>query len=201
MAFKHSISLVTYLAANLGCDRFRITPDIISKLFRTAICRHCAVLFKAEQTLFPQTGRWFRSIALRRIRLGTCSFVPKPYFCSETNDWLQDWATRLAWLWLVTTSSVFHRKFNFTWKKALVAAQNLQCNKTFTLESVSQEWQHIFLKQACRGELSQELGCWFCPLNLWLPLALEQPLERLQGDWQGLKLVLKLELCRLTNEL
>ena len=32
IAFKHSISFATYLAANFGCDRFRITPDIISKL-------------------------------------------------------------------------------------------------------------------------------------------------------------------------
>ena len=32
MAFKHRISFVTDLAANFGCDRFRIMPDIVSKL-------------------------------------------------------------------------------------------------------------------------------------------------------------------------
>ena len=37
MAFKHRISFATNLAVNLGCNRFRITPDIISKLLRTAI--------------------------------------------------------------------------------------------------------------------------------------------------------------------
>ena len=30
MALKHCISFVTDLAANFGCDRFRIMPDIIS---------------------------------------------------------------------------------------------------------------------------------------------------------------------------
>ena len=37
MAFKHRISSATDLAANFGCDRFRITPDIVSKLLRAAI--------------------------------------------------------------------------------------------------------------------------------------------------------------------
>ena len=37
MAFKHCISFATYLAANFGCNRFRITPDIVSKLLRAAI--------------------------------------------------------------------------------------------------------------------------------------------------------------------
>ena len=37
MAFKHSISFATNLAANFGCNRFRITPDIVSKLLRAAI--------------------------------------------------------------------------------------------------------------------------------------------------------------------
>ena len=37
MAFKHLISFATDLAANFGCYRFRITPDIVSKLLRAAI--------------------------------------------------------------------------------------------------------------------------------------------------------------------
>ena len=37
MAYKHHISFATYLAANFGCDLFRITPDIVSKLLSTAI--------------------------------------------------------------------------------------------------------------------------------------------------------------------
>ena len=37
MAFKHCISSATDLAAHFGCNRFRITPDIISKLLHAAI--------------------------------------------------------------------------------------------------------------------------------------------------------------------
>ena len=37
MAFKHSISFATDLAANFGCNRFRIMPDIVSKILRAAI--------------------------------------------------------------------------------------------------------------------------------------------------------------------
>ena len=37
MAFKHHISFATDLAPNFGCDRFRITPDIVSKHLCAAI--------------------------------------------------------------------------------------------------------------------------------------------------------------------
>ena len=37
MAFKHSISFAADLPANFSCNQFRITPDIVSKLLRTAI--------------------------------------------------------------------------------------------------------------------------------------------------------------------
>ena len=84
IAFKHCISFATDLDANFGCDRFRITPDLVSKLLRAAIWSRCAVWFESEQTPFPQTGRQFRPAALHRIRLGTCCFVP---MYSETNDW------------------------------------------------------------------------------------------------------------------
>ena len=56
MAFKHSISFATDLAANLGCNRFRITPDIILKLLRATIWSCCAVQLESEQTPFPGTG-------------------------------------------------------------------------------------------------------------------------------------------------
>ena len=32
IAFKHHISFATYLAANFGCNQFRIMPDIVSCL-------------------------------------------------------------------------------------------------------------------------------------------------------------------------
>ena len=37
MVFKHRISFATDLAANIGFNRFRIMPDIVSKLLRAAI--------------------------------------------------------------------------------------------------------------------------------------------------------------------
>ena len=37
MAFTHCISFATYLAANVGCNLFRIIPDIVSKNLRAAI--------------------------------------------------------------------------------------------------------------------------------------------------------------------
>ena len=33
VAFKHRIFFETNLAANFGCDQFRIMPEIVSKLF------------------------------------------------------------------------------------------------------------------------------------------------------------------------
>ena len=37
MSFKHSISFATDLAANFGCNRFRMVQDIVSKFLHTAI--------------------------------------------------------------------------------------------------------------------------------------------------------------------
>ena len=37
MAFKHRISFATDLAASFACHRFKIMPDIVSKLLRAAI--------------------------------------------------------------------------------------------------------------------------------------------------------------------
>ena len=52
MAFKQCISFATDLAANFGCNRFRIIPDIVSKHLRATIWSSCAVLNKSEQTPF-----------------------------------------------------------------------------------------------------------------------------------------------------
>ena len=65
MAFKHHISFATDLAANFGCNRFRIMPDIVSKLLRPAIWSWCALRVESEQTPFPRTGR----------RFSTCCFA------------------------------------------------------------------------------------------------------------------------------
>ena len=72
MTFNHHISFAIDLAANLGCYRFRITPDIVSKLLRAAIWSRCSVLFKSEQPPLLRTGRRFRPAALHRIWFRTC---------------------------------------------------------------------------------------------------------------------------------
>ena len=38
MAFKHLVSFATNLAANFGCNLFRITPDIVG--FPAFVCHH-----------------------------------------------------------------------------------------------------------------------------------------------------------------
>ena len=43
MPFKHRISFVTNSAANLICNRFRITPEIVSQLLLATIWSRCAV--------------------------------------------------------------------------------------------------------------------------------------------------------------
>ena len=113
---KGRISFATNLAANFECNRFRIMPDIVSKILRATIWSSCAVRFESEQTPFPRAGRRLRS-ALDRIRSGTCCFVPMSYFYSETNEWSQDWAKRWALLWSATTSRPFHGNFISNEKK------------------------------------------------------------------------------------
>ena len=126
--------------------------------------------------------------------------------------------------WSATTSRWFHENFiPHEDKKWLVAAQNLQSIKPYWLLN----WISIARVVACflqaslsrlpptrkrpvfvlahqtrasrARERPQELSRWFCPLNLRLPSGTAS--ERLPFDWQGLDLGLKLELCRLTNEL
>ena len=64
MAFKYCFPFATVLAANFGCDRFRIMPEIVFKLLRTAIWSGCAVPLESEQTPCSQTDPRFRSAAL-----------------------------------------------------------------------------------------------------------------------------------------
>ena len=55
-AFKHdSISFATDLAANFSCNRFRITPDIISKL--CAPPSQVAALFNLNLSRLPFLGQ------------------------------------------------------------------------------------------------------------------------------------------------
>ena len=68
-------------------------------------------------------------------------FVPMSDYYSETNEWSKAGAKLWARLWSATTFRQFHRKFHFAWKqnlKVLVAARNLQINKTFLTLELSQ---------------------------------------------------------------
>ena len=124
--------------------------------FCAAICNHCAVWFESEQTPNDRAGRWFGSTALHRIRFRTCCFVPMPYFYSESNEWSKDWAKQWALHWSATPYHQFHRKLHFTWKQK-VTRHGPKFKKHSILfhsqtDSVSQEWKHVFLKRACRGQ-------------------------------------------------
>ena len=148
MAFKYHISfasqIATYLAANFGFDWFRIMPDIVSKLLRTAIWSSCAVQLESEhceQTPFPRTGHQLRSAALHRILFWTWGFDPISYFYSETNEWLQDWAKWWATLGVASVCNNFlpiQSKISFHMKKVITAALHLESIKTFLTFELSQ---------------------------------------------------------------
>ena len=84
-------------------------------------------------------------------------------------------------LWLATTSSQFHRNFHFKWKKKVALSQY---HKRGSMFSSSLSFEQQLLQQTLKcpvfvlasltspssaGEGQQELGSWFCPLNLQLP--------------------------------
>ena len=229
MAFKHRISFATDLAANFGCNRFRIMPDIVSKLLRAAIWSRCAVRFESEYTPFPRTRHRFRPAVLHRIRFGTCGFDPMSYFLLR-DQWLIERLSEAMGAALVGNNfSPIPSKFSFHMKKKkwLVAARNLQSIKTLlTLElsqyrksgSMFSSSEPVAARSDCRrlgnalclcspvrpAQAEQESG----PKSLAVDFALstfdyllEHPSQRLPDDRQGLKLGLKLELCHLTNEL
>ena len=56
MAFKNCIAFAAYLAVNLGFNRFRIIPDIVSKLLSPPT--EVAVLFYSNLVRRLLTDRW-----------------------------------------------------------------------------------------------------------------------------------------------
>ena len=87
MAFKYCISVTTHLAANFGCYRFRIMPDIVSKLLRAAIWSRCPVRLDSEhwQTPFFWTGRRRRLVDLDLlIGTGFDSEKEDLFLCQES---------------------------------------------------------------------------------------------------------------------
>ena len=152
-----SISFATDWAANFGCDWFRITPDIVSKLVSAVIWSRCAIQFEFEQTPFLRTGRRLRPAALHRIRFGTCGF---DVIFLLRDLWLIERLSEAMGAALVgNTFSPIPSKISFHVKKKwLVPARNLQSIKTLLTVKPSryrktrQEWYHVFLKRACRGQ-------------------------------------------------
>ena len=89
MAFKHSISFATDLAAILNLQTLVVINSESCKTLFPMFCAlpsEVAVRFESEQTPYSRTGSRFRPAALHRIRFGTCCFVAMSYFYSETND-------------------------------------------------------------------------------------------------------------------
>ena len=105
-SFQASYLICDTLAANFGCYRFRIMPDIVSKLWHTTVWSVCAVKLESELTPFSLTGRLFWSAALHR--LGTCCFVFMLYLYSENDECSQGSAKWWALLWSVTTFRQLH---------------------------------------------------------------------------------------------
>ena len=135
MACKHHFSFVTNLTSNFGCNRFRITPDIVqvSKLLLTAIRSSCAVQFESEQTPCPWTGSQFRSTALHRIWFHAVLFLCHIRIQRPTTDRKIERSNGLCFgrqQLLANSIEIFiHMK-----KNVLVAARNLQSiKKTFWL--------------------------------------------------------------------
>ena len=109
MAFKHHISFGTDLTANFGCNRIRITPDIVSKLLRAAIWSRCAVRrFESEQTPgltpFSRIGRRFRSAALHRIWFRTYCFVPIFIFLNRNKYIAGHWTSKVQHVCMISLS-------------------------------------------------------------------------------------------------
>ena len=133
----HGFQTSHFICYRFGCkpwlDRFRITPDIIPKLFCAAIWSRCAVRFESEQTPFPRTGRRLRSAALHRILFGTCGFVPMSYFYSETNARL---GGAMCAALVCNNFWPIPWEFYFPMKtKSVVTARYLQSIKLFSLSN------------------------------------------------------------------
>ena len=154
--------------------------------FCTTIWSCCAVQFKSEQTPFPQTSCRFRPAALHHILLRDQRLIER--LSELRKHWAIPWLARTCCI-----PSKFSRE-----KSDLLQPEIYKALKPFWLLNWVRlarvvAYFHIFLERASRQlllpqtlkhpvfvlasptcasrarELLQELGSWFCPLNLWLP--------------------------------
>ena len=82
MAFKHHISFATYMAANFGCNQFRITPDIVPKLLLQP--SEVAVLLDSNLSRRPFLGQVI-------IELDLLLSIQNMLFCSYAIFLLRAW--------------------------------------------------------------------------------------------------------------
>ena len=176
------ISFAPYLAANLGCDRFRIMPDIMSKLLCAAIWSWCVVWFESEQTPFPRTGSRLRSAALHRILFGTCCFVPMSYFYSGTNEWSQDWVKLCCFGQQQLLANSIGISFPNE-KNSVVTAWYLQSIKTFLTVKLSQ-----YSKSGSTFSSSEQVAAssdWLRPAPQETPFVCARPSYPRKQSWSA----------------
>ena len=191
MVFKHHISFATNLAANYDCNRFKITPYIVSKLLR----RHL-------KSLRCSIKIWADALSSDRSSIQTCCFaqdsIRNMLFCSYVifllrDQWMIARLSEAMGAALVGNNfSPIPSKFSFHMKKksdssrpeiykalkpywllnwfsiARVVACFPQASRSRPSATAADSKRPVFVlarpTRASRAwERPQELGCWFCP--------------------------------------
>ena len=180
-------SLHGFQTLNFICDRFGC------KLWLLLIQNHAwhsflAFALHSRKLMLCLIQIWADTLSLDMSSIQTCCFaqdsIENMQFCSYVIYLLRDeWMAKrfseaMGAALVATTSCQFYRYFiSHEKKKWLVAARNLQSIKAASREcqGLPPTWKHPVFVLACptsasrAGELPQELGRWFCPLNLRLP--------------------------------
>ena len=190
MALKHRISFATDLAANFDWNRFRIMPDIDSKLLRAAIRSRCAVQFQSEQTPFPWKGRISFATDLA-VNFGCNRFRIVPdivLWADSIYVFCCQWSCEYHWDELRSTIPVMSQSpSHSTWiispskyhKKTQVLLMISSKVKLFQVEKSVPAW--LCLQQA--GHIDYiYMYTWACSLKaltLWLQCGRRTPGQRL----------------------
>ena len=158
MAFKHRILFATYLAANFGCYRLRITPDI--------------VLRQMNDQKIERSNR--RCFGRQCVRLGN-NFSPIPSKISfhMKKKWL---VAGLAALYLQSIKTVTlltlelsqYSKSGSMFSSSKPVAASSKCSWLRNTLCLCLPVRPRLTRARGAGELPRELGSWFCTLNLRL---------------------------------
>ena len=150
MAFKHLVSFATDLAAYFGCNQFRIMQEIVSYLLPTAQCRWllCTEFNSEHADMFLCLIFTQRPINEQNI---------------EQSHEYSSWSNKC---------SLNPSKFHFNNRNGiplifLVMAQEMKWKSFDSLtKSVKQQWQYVFLKQACCCQLTRNQCVCSCSFDL-----------------------------------